>query len=238
MSAALGLHVRAPLPRAHLVHDGSLAAWLRASSPLGSQFPLPQTGGSELPSPAPLSPRPLLGAAEAGSHGLPGRRDPRAGAGPAGGGPALAPSHGTGAPSHSAGPAAPLVTQASWKRRGRVPRIPRHPTQGSPLPAPDPPPPPEAARGGLYLFCLAPPPRVLLSAGTPAPHHLLVPVPGPGPPPHSLAWTRTCQSKHFLRFHVPAGSAVELLLGYSLAGCPVAHLLGIAMPGGARGSPR
>lgn len=48
------------------------------------------------------------------------------------GGPALSPSRGTGAPGRSPGPGAPPVTQASWKRRGRARRIPRHTTRGSP----------------------------------------------------------------------------------------------------------
>lgn len=60
---------------------GPVLVLLRALS-----FPFRRQGGSDLPSPAPPSPQPFPGAAGARSHGLCGRRDPKAGAGPAGGG--------------------------------------------------------------------------------------------------------------------------------------------------------
>lgn len=80
------------------------------------------------------------------------------------GGPALSPSRGTGAPGRSPGPRAPPVTQASWKRRGRARRIPRHTTRGSPSDRC-----PSVTTHGhlwwLYLLpALRPPPAVRLSA--------------------------------------------------------------------------
>ena len=185
-------------PEPPLVDERSFAIWLWANfSPLGSQFPLLQKGGSDLLSPAPPSPQPLLGAAGARSHGLARHKDPEARAGPAGGGgragsPALSPSHGIGAPGPSPGPGAPLVTQASWKRRGRATRIPRHPTQSSRsdrLHVPSPP--HRYLRWASPAVCSAPAPSgrpFLLLPLLPSGHRLVVlgqapppPLPGPGP---------------------------------------------------------
>lgn len=63
-------------------------------------------------------------------------------------------------------------------------------------------------------------------------------------PPSSLAWTRPCQAKHFLPFHLPMGSALGPLLAFTplwlAAQRPICWELPCGdqgVPGGARGSP-
>lgn len=177
-----------------------------------------QTGGSDLPSPAPLSPQPLLGAAGARSHGLSGHRDPKAGAGPAGGGgltsrppcPVPFPWDWCSQPlSWPCGPSCDsgFLEEAREGTEDSPPPDPGIPPAGLPVPS-SPlwlhmvgltsstvPPPPEGAP-----FCWHPTPHIICWCGDRA-------------PPHSLARPRTCQSKHFPAFISLLGSAVRLLSG-------------------------
>lgn len=127
-----------------------------------ASLPRAPPGSTRSPFPRPLSPqRPR-------SPGWPSWRR-RAG------GPALPPPRGISAPSHSPGPRTPLVTQASWKRRGvcvcagfpaTPPRVPA--TRVS-LTAP------WATHGGLCLLHCAHP-----LEGTPSCWHPLLPVSSAG----------------------------------------------------------
>lgn len=236
------------LPRAPLVNERSLAVCLWASfSPLGSQFPLLQKGGSDLLSPAPPSPQSLLGTAGACSHGLTRHKDPEARAGPAGGGGragslALSPSHGSGAPGPSPGPGGPpcdsgFLEEARESNEDSPPPHPEFPQRPPVCPVTAPPLPTVGSTCCLLCACPQRAPLPATSAGT-----LRASSVGAGTgPSSSLAWTRPCQAKHFLPFHLPMGSAAGPSPGlhFSLAGCPAAHLLGIAMrsSGGARGCP-
>lgn len=239
------------LPRAPLVNERSLAVCLWASfSPLGSQFPfcrrgaltcchqllLPPSPSWELQEPVPMASL----ATKTPKQGLARLEEA--------GGQAALPCPlpmGVVLPAPLLAPGAPLVTQASWKRRGRATRIPRHPTQSSRsdrLCVPSPP--HRYLRWAPRAVCSVPAPSgrpFLLLPLAPSGHRLLVlgqapppPLPGPGPAKPNISSPFISPWAQLLG---PLLAFTSLWLAAQRPICWELPCGAQGVPGGARGSP-